>query len=228
MEEQPYKFPKLGIENIVTPIIFRFQFQRGVKDFFISYYSEGHEGFEDYFNDSSDFFYRLHLHYDGRIKASKDTDTKLELLEEYNSQIIESQISLCRWYSKINTEIESQMYKYERYIEIEKERLLSRKPKSQKAFTDKQKILILEYLGFFKMLGDSNLQDKQTAELVSSIADIHFDNARKYIRNRHRPVEKGDDPKTRANLDKLLKFFDEIGLGDSFTNKIQEDINSIK
>lgn len=229
MEEQPYKFPKLGIENVDTPVVFKFQFRRGEKDFFISYHSEDHKGYEDHFNDFADFFYRLHLHYNSRIEQVKDSDSKRYILEEYNKTVIESQITLCRWFPKLEKEIEEQIVKYERYIEIEKEQLLLRRPKSQKAFTDKQKVLILEYLGFFKMLEGSNLKEKQTAELVSSITDIHFDNARKYIRNRHRPVAKGIDvPKTRTNLDKLLSIFNEIGLGALYTNKIQEDINSVK
>ena len=229
MKEPLYKFPKLNIENIDSPITFQFQFQREEKDFYISYKNEEHEGYEDYFNDFSDFFYRLHLHYESRIEKEEDIEQKRYILDEYSLTIIESQITLSKWFSRVNKEIEVHVVKYEKYIEIEKELLLSIKPKQKKSsFTEKQKILILEYTGLLKTFKDLDISYEQEAQIISAITDMHLDNAKKYLRNRHKAIEKGSDPKTRANLEGVKKFFINNKLPESLINEIQEDIFSIK
>lgn len=95
-------------------------------------------------------------------------------------------------------------------------------------FSTKQQILILEYLGFLKSLNELDINEKQKGDIVSAIIGKDTGNVIKAIRNSNKAVETGSvETKTRENLKFVLELFKKNNLN-SFVEKVQEDIKTIK
>lgn len=221
-------FKRLNLSSIDRAVTFNITLTRGEKGIYIAYRGEENEGYEDFFNDFSDFFCRLHIHYKNRITNPQPTEEIIDILNEYASELIEYQIVFSDFFCSQSVKITKEVALYEKYIETQKKLCSPKVFSKPKVYTEKQIVLILEYTNLLKTIKNLDIQSEQEAQLISAITGMHFDNARKYLRNRHKPVEKGAETKTRANLETVKQFLVENKFPCCIVNKVQEDLDSIR
>ncbi|TLX24046.1 hypothetical protein FE904_18320 [Chryseobacterium indologenes] len=94
-------------------------------------------------------------------------------------------------------------------------------------YSTKQVILILEYLGFNKLLGNLIPTDKAKAEIIAAITGKSYDNILKALRNNIKVVEKGNETKTIANLENVAAFFEKYKQTE-IVEKIKEEMRKVK
>lgn len=217
---------KIKLRNLLENIKFSVSMSGKNNEITVTYENGG----EEYISTPSFFLQDLDLSYRKRIEYSNDKEYKISLCNKF---ILELQKYKSGFAHKVNDRerYEDETNQHREYFEILKQNLIESKKLSastDKDYSAKQQILILDYLGVIDILRKNEITEKAIGDVVAVITGKNETNVIRAIRNSSRVVEKSnDETKTRTNLETVKEFFTKHQLTE-IADKIQKELNTLK
>lgn len=219
------------LRKLTSPISFRVKISTDKRKFTVIY---GDEYEDEIFSNFSHFLNSLSDYYRNRIDILQDQEDKIQICNQFIDTVQNYKLDLKDlfknkedFFSEITLYVEQFSFYKDRIKEQENLKLSTNSNVEKEAFSTKQQVLILHYLGFLDLIS-YNTSDKIKAEIVASVIGKDITNVTRAIRNNHKIVEKGqENTKTRANLEAVKKFFQDKKQQE-IVDKIEEELNTLK
>ena len=97
---------------------------------------------------------------------------------------------------------------------------------SKKPLTTDEKVILLDYLGVFKLLESNNITQKNQAKIMELLLERNSDNLKKSISNKNGKIKTRGTVKNEVSLNTIKKVVDDMKIVD-LIEKIEIDLNEL-